>query len=116
MLFSWLKPSGLRKERRPVDAYLRSLASLPPGVRRFLLGEPLLGLGIGLIAMVLNLHLLALGYDEATIGRVTSFSTLVMGAASLAAIVLCRRWGRRAVLLVGLTLMSGGTAATAAVR
>jgi len=116
MLFSWLKPSGLRKERRPVGAYLRSLASLPPGVRRFLLGEPLLGLGVGLIAMVLNLHLLALGYDEATIGRVTSFSTLVMGAASLPAIVLCRRWGRRAVLLVGLTLMSGGTAATAAVR
>lgn len=97
-------------------AYLRSCASLPAGVRRFLLSEPLLGLGFGLIAMVLNLHLLALGLDEATIGRITSLSTLVMGAASLPAIGLCRRWGRRAVLIVGLALMSGGTAATAAAR
>jgi DHA1 family multidrug resistance protein-like MFS transporter len=63
-------------------AYLRGFAALPGGAVRFIATETLLGIGIGILNLILNLHWLAIGLDPQDIGEITSAGTIAMGLAS----------------------------------
>ncbi|MDB4867878.1 MAG: transporter [Cohnella sp.] len=85
--------------------YIRDMIeTLSPGVRRFIATESLFGIGAGILVFILNLHLLALGFDEVEIGKVTSFGALAMGVLSLPAGLLVQRVGRKPMLVLGMAL------------
>ncbi|MEC0146975.1 hypothetical protein [Paenibacillus alginolyticus] len=58
---------------------------LSPGVKRFIATESLFGIGVGIFGLILNLHLLDLGFSKGDIGRITSLGALTIGLASLLA-------------------------------
>lgn len=89
-------------------AYLNEATNLSGGVRRFIASEALLGIAIGLYALVFNLHLLDIGFDEAGIGRITSMGTLIIGIFSIPIGLLINYFGRKKLLVSGLTLMGFG--------
>lgn len=89
-------------------SYLRDLRELSTGVRRFIFSEVLLGIGIGLFNLVLNLHLLEMKLDEEQIGQLGSFGTIVMGLISIPTGLMANRFGRKRILVTGLTLMGCG--------
>ncbi|WP_169306586.1 MFS transporter [Cohnella pontilimi] len=86
------------------------IGDLSPGVRRFIATESLFGLGAGMLALILNLHLLALGFNEEEIGKVTSVGALAMGFLSLPAGLLVRKAGRKKMLVLGMALLALGLA------
>lgn len=88
--------------------YLSDLFHFSRGVRWFVITEALLGTGFGLYALLLNLHLLALGLDEGQIGAVSSFGTICMGIASVPCGLLANRYGRKRLLVLGLVLIASG--------
>lgn len=88
--------------------YLISLRELPSAAKRFIATEAFLGVGMGIVAMVLNLHFLELGLPEEEIGRITSYGSLLQGLASLPAGLLADRFGRKRMLVSGLLLMAFG--------
>jgi DHA1 family multidrug resistance protein-like MFS transporter len=88
--------------------YVRFLCELPSGAKRFIATEVFLGIGMGIVAMVLNLHFLSLGLHEEDIGRITSYGNLLQGVISLPAGWLADRLGRKRLLVTGLLLMSMG--------
>lgn len=94
--------------------YLNDLLRFSGGVRWFVLTESMLGIGIGLFNLLLNLHLLALGLNEEQIGAVASFGVIVMGAVSVPCGLLAARYGRKNLLVLGLILMAAGYTAFAA--
>ncbi len=69
-----------------------------------------MGISIGIFNLLLNLHLLASGLNEAQIGAVASFGIIVSGAASIPCSMLASRLGRKNLLVLGLLLMSAGYA------
>lgn len=93
--------------------YLRNIRILPRGVRYFLYSEGLFGMAVGLYALLYNLHLLSLGFNETQIGQLTSISTLVMAGAAIPLALLADRFGRKRVLIAGLLLHSAGFYAVA---
>lgn len=88
--------------------YLSDLLHLSAGVRWFLLTESMLGMGIGIYNLLLNLHLLALGLNEAQIGAIASFGIIVQGIISIPCGMIASRFGRKKLLVLGLGLMSAG--------
>ncbi|ANE48736.1 hypothetical protein SY83_05015 [Paenibacillus swuensis] len=91
------------------------MGGLSPGVRIFVMTECLFGVGIGLFSLVLNLHLLDLGYDEGFIGRLTSIGSLAMGLLSLPAGLAVRVVGRKGMLASGMLCVALGMAGFGAV-
>lgn len=89
-------------------AYLNEATHLSSGVRKFIASEALLGIAIGLYALVFNLHLLDIGFDEASIGKITSMGTLIIGIFSIPIGLLINYFGRKKLLVSGLTLMGFG--------
>ncbi|WP_162463182.1 MFS transporter [Paenibacillus psychroresistens] len=85
--------------------YIQELRGLSSGVRRFIISEILLGTGIGLYTLVLNLHLLDLGINETEIGRLSSIGALIMGLIGIPSGLLANYWGRKRMLVCGLVLM-----------
>lgn len=94
--------------------YMRELMGLSRGVRVFVATESCLGIGIGLYSLLLNLHLLAAGVNEAVIGTITSAGSLVMGAIAVPCGLLANRIGRKRLLVSGVALMGIGYAMFAA--
>ncbi|WP_052476453.1 MFS transporter [Cohnella kolymensis] len=98
--------------------YMQSMiGDLSPGVRRFIGTESLFGIGAGILALILNLHLLQLGFNEKEIGQITSLGALATGLLSLPAGFLIRVTGRKPMLVFGmaaaaLSLIGFGTAAS----
>ncbi|MCF6093434.1 MFS transporter [Microaerobacter geothermalis] len=88
--------------------YVQQLLEMSSGVRRFVISEALLGVGIGLFSLVLNLHLLAVGLDEEKIGEITSIGMLIVGAAAIPTGLLANRTGRKKILVTGLIMMGLG--------
>ncbi|REE94563.1 putative MFS family arabinose efflux permease [Paenibacillus taihuensis] len=85
--------------------YTASLVQdLSPGVKRFIATESLFGIGAGIFSLILNLHLLALGFSEGVIGQITSLGALTVGITSLPASMIVRRVGRKRMLVLGITL------------
>jgi DHA1 family multidrug resistance protein-like MFS transporter len=83
---------------------------LPAGVIRFIATETLLGIGIGMLNLILNLHFLAIGLDPRDIGEITSAGTLTMGLISFPSGSLVTKFGRKTMLVAGLGLMAAAYA------
>jgi DHA1 family multidrug resistance protein-like MFS transporter len=83
---------------------------LPAGVIRFVATETMLGIGIGVLNLILNLHMLAIGLDPRDIGEITSVGTLTMGLVSFPSGTLVTRFGRKTMLVAGLGLMAAAYA------
>lgn len=77
---------------------------LSPGVKRFIATESLFGVGVGIFSLVLNLHLLDLGFSKGDIGKITSLGALTVGLASLPAGFIVKRVGRKTMLVTGMLL------------
>ncbi|NIK77011.1 putative MFS family arabinose efflux permease [Paenibacillus castaneae] len=88
--------------------YLKDLLRLPVGVRRFLMTEALYGIGIGLYALVLNLHLLSKGLKEDQIGALVSVGILIMGILAIPVSLLANRLGRKKLLTIGILFVAAG--------
>ncbi|MFC0215655.1 MFS transporter [Paenibacillus chartarius] len=88
----------------------RAVLALPDGVLRFIGTEMLLGIGIGILTMIQNLHMLALHIDPQQIGMITSAGTLAAGLVGLPAGMLVTRLGRKRMLTAGMLLMGAATA------
>ncbi|QHW29923.1 MFS transporter [Paenibacillus rhizovicinus] len=77
---------------------------LSPGVKRFIATESLFGIGAGILGLILNLHLLELGFSKAFIGQITSLGALTVGLTSLPAGLIVKRVGRKTTLVSGMML------------
>lgn len=77
---------------------------LSPGVKRFIATESLFGIGAGIFNLILNLHLLDLGFSKEDIGRITSIGALTVGLTSLPAGFVVKYIGRKAMLVIGMLL------------
>ncbi|MEC0227784.1 MFS transporter [Paenibacillus alba] len=77
---------------------------LSPSVKRFIATESLFGIGVGIFSLILNLHLLDLGFSKGDIGKITSLGALTIGLASLPAGFIVKRVGRKAMLVAGMLL------------
>lgn len=73
--------------------YLRRVASLERDVRLFMVYSLLSNLGMGVSALIFNLYLVELGYDEAFIGAFNAAYTIAMGVACVALGFLINRFG-----------------------
>lgn len=92
--------------------YLRELSRLPLGVKQFLYSEPLLGIALGMFSLLLNFHLLEQGIDEIEIGHLTSLQMMVMGLSAIPFGMMADRLNRKAILVLGLFLISASYFAT----
>ncbi|MDR6879277.1 MFS transporter [Bacillus sp. 3255] len=77
---------------------------LSPGVKRFIATESLFGIGAGIFNLILNLHLLDLGFSKEDIGRITSLGALTVGLTSLPAGFVVKYLGRKTMLVIGMLL------------
>lgn len=77
---------------------------LSPDVKRFIATESLFGIGVGIFGLILNLHLLNLGFSKGDIGRITSLGALTIGLASLPAGFIVKSVGRKTMLVTGMLL------------
>ncbi|UKS29726.1 MFS transporter [Paenibacillus sp. HWE-109] len=77
---------------------------LSPGVKRFIATESLFGIGVGILSLILNLHLLELGFSKGDVGRITSLGALTIGLASLPAGFIVKHVGRKTMLVTGMLL------------
>ncbi|MFD0698438.1 MFS transporter [Paenibacillus sp. GCM10027628] len=77
---------------------------LSPGVKRFIATESLFGIGAGIFNLILNLHLLDLGFSKEDIGRITSLGALTVGLTSLPAGFVVKYIGRKTMLVIGMLL------------
>lgn len=89
-----------------MNTYLRGLAQLPPAVMRFVATETMLGIGIGVLNLILNLHWLAIGLGPQQIGEITSAGTIAMGLVSFPSGYLVSKFGRKTMLVAGIALMA----------
>lgn len=71
------------------------------GARRFLISEALIGFGIGIFSLVLNLHLLELGYNEKEIGEVLSSGPLVMCIVCIPILFFANHFDRKKLFVLG---------------
>ncbi|NOU67858.1 MFS transporter [Paenibacillus sp. LMG 31461] len=77
---------------------------LSPNVKRFIATESLFGIGVGISSLILNLHLLDLGFTKGDIGKITSLGALTIGLASLPAGFIVKLIGRKTMLVIGMLL------------
>ncbi|RAV05645.1 MFS transporter [Paenibacillus sp. YN15] len=91
-----------------MKTYITDMLQFSPGVRRFLMTETLLGIGLGMATLLLNLHLLALGLTETQLGAISSAGSICMGAVSIPCGLLANRFGRKKLLVLGVGLMGIG--------
>ncbi|CAH1223132.1 hypothetical protein PAECIP111891_05459 [Paenibacillus allorhizoplanae] len=77
---------------------------LSPNVKRFIATESLFGIGVGISSLILNLHLLDLGFSKGDIGKITSLGALTIGLASLPAGFIVKLIGRKTMLVIGMLL------------
>ncbi|SHE91841.1 Major Facilitator Superfamily protein [Thermoanaerobacter uzonensis DSM 18761] len=88
--------------------FIDQIKFLPKEVKRFIATEALLGIGMGIFGLVLNLHLLALNVSPEQIGALNSVGTLVMGAAAIPAGFFANYIGRKRIFISGITLTGIG--------
>jgi len=84
-----------------VRPYVRQMRGLHRGVWLLLANTVGTTLGLGVVLLIYNLYLVALGYHEAFIGTFPAMSALAMSSGALAAIPLSRRLGQGGCLVLG---------------
>lgn len=80
------------------------IRDLSPNVKRFIATESLFGIGVGISSLILNLHLLDLGFSKGDIGKITSLGALTIGLASMPAGFVVKLIGRKTMLVIGMLL------------
>jgi DHA1 family multidrug resistance protein-like MFS transporter len=80
------------------------IRDLSPNVKRFIATESLFGIGVGISSLILNLHLLDLGFSKGDIGKITSLGALTIGLASLPAGFIVKLVGRKTMLVIGMLM------------
>lgn len=80
---------------------LTNLFDFSMGARRFLISEALIGFGIGIFSLVLNLHLLELGYNEQEIGEILSFGPVLMVIVCIPILIFANRFDRKKLFVLG---------------
>ena len=90
--------------------YVRTLRNLNRNVLLYLTATALLGFAFdgGVFSVLFNLYLLRLGFGPELIGQVAAAGLLSFSLASLPAGSFGERWGYRAVMVVGLSMIVGG--------
>jgi MFS family permease len=93
--------------------FVQRLRTLSPAILLYLLAVALVGFAIdgGVYAVLLNLFLVRLDYGPERIGLVNAAGMLTFAIASLPAGALGTRWGSRRIMMIGLALMAGASAA-----
>ena len=90
-----------------MGTYLQKLRMINRDARLAILAMTAFGFTFyGLLAVVLNLYLLRLGYGPAFVGQFLGFGWLTYAATALLAGVMGRRWGSRRMMILGLGLHS----------
>lgn len=95
-----------------LDTYLQTLRRFDPNVRLFLLSAALIGFtaSSGIQAVLMNLYLLRLGYGLEFVGQINAIGGLTFALFSMPVAILCRRWGSRRMMIVGIALITTGSA------
>lgn len=90
-----------------LTTYLGALRQINRNVRLFLISVALLGFTVsgGIYPVLFNLYLLRLGYGLDFVGLFNATGALTFALCSLPVGMLCRRWGSRPMLILGLTLI-----------
>jgi len=89
-----------------VANYFYTLRMFSHDVRMYLITATLLGFSyFGIIAVLLNLYLLRLGYGPEFIGLVNGATSSAFALTSLLAGAIGRRWGNRRSVVAGMSLM-----------
>lgn len=83
-------------------SFVSQIKFLPKEIKSFAATEALLGIGMGIFGLVLNLHLLALGISPEVIGAISSVGVLVMGGSAVLAGILANYIGRKPVFIIGI--------------
>lgn len=91
--------------------YLHALRQFDRNVRLYLISVSLLGLTVagGIQNVLLNLYLLRLGYGLDFVGQFNAVGALSFALFSLPAAVLCRHWGSRRMMILGLALIAASS-------
>ena len=84
-----------------MGSYWRRVAACGRDVHLFLVYALISYLGIGVFALIFNLYLVELGYDEGFIGAFNAVYTLTMGLTCLGIGFLINRFGNWACIVVG---------------
>jgi DHA1 family multidrug resistance protein-like MFS transporter len=100
----WKRSESNRKGASMWTYTVNIVRDLSPGVKRFIATESLFGIGAGIFGLILNLHLLDLGFSKGDIGKITSLGALTIGLASLPAGFIVKRVGRKTMLVTGMFL------------
>ncbi|WP_046231738.1 MFS transporter [Paenibacillus algorifonticola] len=90
--------------------YGKAIKQLAPAAKWLIFSEICFGMTMGLSSLVLNLYFLSKGVNEEAIGHLTSVSTLIGGAVGIPASMLAGRLGRKRIMVIGISLMSGSFA------
>ncbi|WP_338554116.1 MFS transporter [Paenibacillus sp. KS-LC4] len=90
--------------------YGKAIKQLAPAAKWLIFSEICFGMTMGLSSLVLNLYFLSNGVNEEAIGHLTSVSTLMGGAVGIPASMLAGRLGRKRIMVIGISLMSGSFA------
>jgi MFS family permease len=99
--------------RRIVADYYSTTREFTTNARLFLVATFLSWIGLSVNQVVFNLYLVAGGYREDTVGGVTSLTGVGMAIAALPSGWAADRFGRRAVLRAGATVLALGLLARA---
>jgi len=92
-----------------IDSYLQALRRFSRDVWLFLVTVLIFGFGYqGIYFLLVNLYLLRLGYSLEFIGIFVATGALSFAVFSLPAGVLCRRWGSRRTMIVGVVVFMLG--------
>ena len=94
---------------RRLGTYLRSFTGFERDARIFLLTTLVSGAAISLYWTDFNLYLAALGIERSTIGLIAAVGSLAGAVVAFPASGLSDRYGRRAVLVGGVVLMTLAT-------
>ena len=93
-------PSRRNRWKLNLDNYRSKLARFNGNARLYLLRTILLGVSFGIYQLLFNFYAISLGYDEATLGRLLSISSLTSMLTALPAGILCDRLGRKKSLIL----------------
>jgi hypothetical protein len=88
--------------------YLKRIQDFSPNARLFLVAAALGGLSSGVSGVLLNLYVLALGYDREFLGRLLSFGPVGAVLGAVVAIPLVYAWSIKRAMLVGIAVAGSG--------
>ncbi len=90
----------------------KRIASFPHNIKRFMLANVLIQIGMGVFSVMYNLYIKELGFPDTLNGRIISMTSLASAIMLIPAGYLSDRFGRRGIILIGTVL----TASTLFVR